>query len=109
MKCKCKAIVKVISPSPATIVASNVKTIQLMPTNATANPEDVLEGKIFYNNDGEQVGTLNINLDIMQAIDLQNINYNGGYTMASETDYENALPIFQYWANIIMNGGSYNV
>lgn len=59
-----------------------------------------VENKVDYKNS---------NIESMQMIDLQNINYNGGYTMASETDYENALPIFQYWANIIMNGGSYNV
>lgn len=75
-------------------------------SNATALPNQVLIGEIFYNADGEQVGTLNENLNIMQAIDLQNINYNGGYTMASDTDYANALQMFQYWANIIMNGGS---
>ena len=109
MECNCCVDVTVQTVQEVNIEANCLQLIPMSITDATAEPEDVRLNKVFYNNDGKQVGTLNINLDIMQAIDLQNINYNGGYTMASETDYENALPIFQYWANIIMNGGSYNV
>lgn len=56
-----------------------------------------VENKVDYKNS---------NIESMKIVDLQNINYNGGYTMASDTDYANALIMFQYWANIIMNGGS---
>lgn len=105
MKCKCKAIVKVISPSPATIVANNVKTIQLMPTDATANPEDVRLDKIFYNNSGRQVGTLDTLFNQMKSIDLMRLHLNGNIQIATDEEYIQAKEVFNSLASLALYGG----
>lgn len=114
--CECKAVVKVVGgekavvnanvSSPAIVNVSNVQMLGIDPSSATAVESDVLVGKTFYaGNNAIRVGTLNENIDIMQAIDLLNINNSGGYEMASDEEYESAEEMFQYWAKIIMFGG----
>lgn len=113
--CECKAVVRVIGGGKAVVNANvgshavvNVNNVQMVgvdPSGATAVESDVLLGKTFYAGDNDlRVGTLNENIDIMQAIDLWNINNSGGYEMASDEDYTNAEDMFQYWARIIMLG-----
>lgn len=114
--CECKVVVNVVGgekavvnanvSSPAIVNVSNVQMLGIDPSSATAVESDVLDGKTFYAGDNSlRVGTLNENIDIMQAIDLLNINNSGGYEMASDEDYANAEDMFQYWAKIIMFGG----
>lgn len=111
--CECRAFVEVVGGgnsvvranvgNPAVVNVSNVQIVGVNPSNATAVESDVLEGKSFYSgNNSLRVGTLNENIHIMQAIDLQNINYIGGYEMASDEEYRQADQIFLYWGKIIM-------
>lgn len=111
--CECRAFVEVVGGgnsvvranvgNTAVVNVSNVQIVGVNPSDATAIESDVLEGKSFYSgNNSLRVGTLNENIHIMQAIDLQNINYIGGYEMASDEEYRQADQIFLYWGKIIM-------
>ena len=105
MNCKCKAILKVSSPKPAIIVASNVKVVQLMPTDATATSPDVSIGKVFYNNDGRQVGTVDNVLNDMKVVDLVKLNLYGNIELATDEEYLQAKEQYNKLASIILYGG----
>lgn len=49
---------------------SKVKYVELPHTDATAQSKDVKKGKVFYNNDGRQVGDFaeTINIDLLKAV-----------------------------------------
>ena len=100
-----KAIVKANGGSSVVVSASNVQMVGIDPSGATAVESDVLEGKTFYaGSSGLKVGTLDQNVLIMKAIDMAQIGYFGGYTMASDEEYASVQDYFQYWARIIMKG-----
>lgn len=50
--------------------STKVKYVELPHTDATAVPKDVKKGKVFYNNDGRQVGQFDdtINIDLLKAV-----------------------------------------
>lgn len=52
-KFKCEPI----KPTPVILKVNNIRTIQINPQDATATPNDVEEGKIFYGKEGREVGT----------------------------------------------------
>lgn len=100
-----KAIVKANGGSSAVVSASNVQMVGIDPSGATAVESDVLVGKTFYaGSGGLKVGTLDQNVMIMKAIDMTQIGYFGGCTMASDEEYASVQDYFQYWARIIMKG-----
>jgi surface protein len=53
VKFKCEPI----KPTPVILKVNNVKTVKINPQDATATPNDVEEGKIFYGKKGREVGT----------------------------------------------------
>ena len=53
MKFKCEPI----KPTPVILKVNNIRTVQINPQDATATPNDVEEGKIFYGKEGREVGT----------------------------------------------------
>lgn len=55
--------------------STKVKYVELPHTDATAVPKDVKKGKVFYNNDGRQVGTTErkINLEVLKTVYGENV------------------------------------
>ena len=101
MNCKCKAVIKVVSPSAAKVIANNIKTVTLMPKDATAYPEDVLEGKIFYNNEGRQIGTF---YNTFLKYNINTIVDDMGHQVLNITDFKEG-DINPYYIGLIKTNG----
>lgn len=71
---------------------SKVKYVELPHTDATAVPKDVKKGKVFYNNDGRQVGdyeeTLNVKtLSAIYGANVKEATFNKNNTGTAQADY----------------------
>lgn len=100
-------------------------------TDATATPEDVISGQVFYNNDGKQIGTLSyshpktISIDVEAVIKLTGYIGNIYILMSSTNDkdfyisrtgsgiwstyrYESITLQYEYIVGFSINGKYYN-
>lgn len=102
-ECKCCAVVRVEPSIVANVVANNVQVLEVQVKDATAEPNEVLQGAVFYNNFGRQIGELDEDLDLMQVTDMTYANLYGGEAISDE-QYEEELETIKYWANIILGG-----
>lgn len=80
---------------------SKVKYVELPHTDATAVPKDVKKGKVFYNNNGRQVGEFSdaINIDVLKAV------YGNGVKAVTlnKNNMANASNVFYYDAIKLSN------
>ena len=73
-------------------VMSNIMVLNKKITDATAIPEDVLSGKVFYNNDGRQIGdsvvvlTQIINVEPATYTNAPSAGISNRYSSAFDTD-----------------------
>lgn len=81
--------------------STKVKYVELPHTDATAVPKDVKKGKVFYNNDGRQVGEFSdaINIDVLKAV------YGNGVKAVTlnKNNMANASNVFYYDAIKLSN------
>ena len=97
--------------------STKVKYVELPHTDATAVPKDVKKGKVFYNNDGRQVGEFSdaINIDVLKAVygnDVKAITLNkNNMTNASNVFYYDAIKLSNmlFWQDIERTLGKHYV